>query len=302
MMPRLLTNEFLSMPYDLLKTLPQYLLPKKGLTVFAGCLAGVKNQRIKNFLIQNFIKKYHVNMSEALVEDPCAYPCFNDFFIRHLKPECRPLAKADLISPVDGLVSELGPIVTGQLIQAKGKNYSVQELLACDESTAEQFGQGQFATLYLSPKDYHRVHMPIAGRLLSMNYIPGALFSVQPTTALVIPKLFARNERLVIFFETAIGPMAMVMVGATVVGAIGTAWHGDIKRRKQKVSFDYSKGEKVNVLAQGDEMGYFKLGSTVVLLFAQGQSMQWESSLQAGSALCFGQALGTFFNGTEKRT
>lgn len=278
------------MSYDVLKTVPQYLLPKKGLTAFAGCLADVRIPRVKNHLIGRFIKKYQVNMSEALVEDPKAYACFNDFFIRHLKPECRPLAAADFISPVDGCVSELGPIEAGQLIQAKGKHYSVAELLNCDEDVAAQFSQGQFATLYLSPKDYHRVHMPIDARLVSMNYIPGALFSVQPTTARVVPNLFARNERLAVFFETAIGPMVMVMVGATIVGAIGTSWHGDIKRVKQKVSFDYSQENKL--LRQGDEMGFFKLGSTVVLLFANGQKMHWDAALNAGSALRFGQALG----------
>lgn len=281
------------MPSDLLKTVPQYLLPKKGLTAFAGCMADIKNTRVKNHLIQNFIKKYQVNMSEALIEDPKAYACFNDFFIRHLKPECRPLATADIISPVDGSVSELGSIVAGQLIQAKGKKYSVEELLACDTATAQQFEQGQFATLYLSPKDYHRVHMPVAGRLVSMNYIPGALFSVQPTTARVVPKLFARNERLAVFFDTKMGPMVMVMVGATIVGAIGTSWHGDIKRIKKKIAFDYREATTEQDLAQGEEMGYFKLGSTVVLLFANGQQMQWESSLKAGESIRFGQALGS---------
>jgi phosphatidylserine decarboxylase len=278
---------------DLLKTAPQYLLPKKHLTAFAGRMADVKNTRIKNYLIHNFIKKYQVNMSEALIEDPKAYACFNDFFIRHLKPECRPLAASDIVSPVDGRVSELGPIVAGQLIQAKGKHYSVEDLLACDPATAQQFEQGRFATLYLSPKDYHRVHMPLAGRLISMNYIPGALFSVQPTTARVVPKLFARNERLAVFFETKIGPMVMVMVGATIVGAIGTSWHGELKRIKKNTAFDYRQNQMVSPLAQGEEMGYFKLGSTVVLLFAKGQKMHWEASLKAGESIRFGQAMGS---------
>lgn len=282
------------MPSDLLKTIPHYILPKKGLTFLAGCLAGVKNPRIKNYLIQTFIKKYQVNMQEALIEEPTAYSCFNDFFIRRLKPECRPLAAADILCPVDGLVSELGPIVAGQLIQAKGKNYSVKELLDCDAATAQQFTQGRFATLYLSPKDYHRVHMPVAGRLICMNYIPGTLFSVQPTTARVVPKLFARNERLAVFFDTEIGPMAMVMVGATVVGAIGTSWHGDIKRVKRKLTFTYTQDAAAKALAQAEEMGFFKLGSTVVLLFAEGHKMQWDSGLTAGSPVRFGQGIGRF--------
>lgn len=280
------------MSFDLLKTLPQYVMPKHGLTAFAGCVAGVKNPRVKNYIIQRFIDKYQVNMSEALIEDPKAYACFNDFFIRHLKPECRPLAQADIISPVDGCVSEIGMINEGQLIQAKGRYYSVEELLACDKAMANQFVQGQFATLYLSPKDYHRVHMPIEAELRSMTYIPGALFSVQPTTARVVPELFARNERLAVFFETKLGPMVMVLVGATIVGAIGTSWHGDLKRGRKKISFDYTQESMHKLMAQGDEMGFFKLGSTVVLLFANGKQMQWNGNLKAGSAIRFGEAIG----------
>lgn len=280
------------MANDFLKTVPQYLLPKRGLTAFAGCMAEVRNPKIKNLLIEQFIKKYKVNMSEALIEDPKAYSCFNDFFIRRLKPESRPLACADIISPVDGYVSEIGPIIEGQLIQAKGKNYTVNELLGTTKNTNPRFDQGQFATLYLSPKDYHRVHMPMTGTLTSMNYIPGALFSVQPTTARVIPKLFARNERLVVHFETEVGPMIMVFVGATVVGAIGTTWHGDIKRIKNSIAFDYTKDQAPQLFKQGDEIGYFKLGSTVVLLFAKGASMQWNASLSAGKPIQFGQELG----------
>jgi len=280
------------MSQDLLKTLPQYLIPQHGLTVLAGCFANVKNTRVKNYLIQHFINKYQVNMSEALVEDPGAYANFNDFFIRHLKPECRPIVQADIISPVDGCVSEIGRIEEGQLIQAKGHRYAVEELLACDKETAKQFVNGQFATLYLSPKDYHRVHMPMDAELISMTYIPGALFSVQPTTVRVVPKLFARNERLAVFFSTQAGPMVMVMVGATIVGAIGTSWHGDVTRTKKTVHFDYKLSSINKTLAQGDEMGYFKLGSTVVLLFANGKNVHWNKNLQAGSELRFGAALG----------
>lgn len=284
----LLVNSFMSI--DLIKTIPHYLLPKQSLTTLAGCIAQVTHVPTKNYIINTFIKKYGVDMSEALIEEPTAYACFNDFFIRHLKPECRPLAAAEIISPVDGQLSELGPIIQGQIIQAKGRDYSVQELLACDAERAAIFNAGQFATLYLSPKDYHRVHMPIAAELVSMTYIPGALFSVQPTTARVVPKLFARNERLAVFFETKFGPMAMVMVGATIVGAIGTSWHGDLLRTKKITSYDYANNPLS--LAQGDEMGYFKLGSTVVLMFANGQNLKWDASLTAGSAIRFGQAIG----------
>ncbi|HDV5710468.1 TPA: phosphatidylserine decarboxylase [Legionella pneumophila] len=276
---------------DVLKTLPQYLIPKHGITALAGYFADVKNPRLKNFLIRNFIRKFDVDMSEALIEDPKSYDCFNDFFIRHLKPECRPLSQSDVICPVDGCISEIGKIERGQLLQAKGKYYSVQELLACDGQLAEQFVQGQFATLYLSPKDYHRVHMPIDAELVSMTYIPGALFSVQPATTRVVPKLFARNERLAIFFKTKIGPMVMVMVGATIVGAIGTSWHGDVKRSKKLERFDYSEQFPDKIISQGSEMGYFKLGSTVVLLFANGEKIQWDKELLAGSKIQLGKPM-----------
>ncbi|CAM2732823.1 TPA: phosphatidylserine decarboxylase [Legionella pneumophila] len=276
---------------DVLKTLPQYLIPKHGITALAGYFADVKSPRLKNFLIRNFIRKFDVDMSEALIEDPKSYDCFNDFFIRHLKPECRPLSQSDVICPVDGCISEIGKIERGQLLQAKGKYYSVQELLACDGQLAEQFVQGQFATLYLSPKDYHRVHMPIDAELVSMTYIPGALFSVQPATTRVIPKLFARNERLAIFFKTKIGPMVMVMVGATIVGAIGTSWHGDVKRSKKLERFDYSEQFSDKIMSQGSEMGYFKLGSTVVLLFANGEKIQWDKELLAGSKIQLGKPM-----------
>ncbi|KTD44888.1 archaetidylserine decarboxylase [Legionella quateirensis] len=279
------------MSFDLLKTAPQYIIPKQGLTCFAGFVANVRNVAIKNYIIQRFINKYQVNMSEALIEDPTAYSCFNEFFIRHLKPECRPLAVADIVSPVDGCVSEIGAINQGTLIQAKGRYYSVQELLACNRDKANEFAQGRFATLYLSPKDYHRVHMPIDAELTSMTYIPGALFSVQPTTARVIPKLFARNERLAIFFNTKAGPMAMVMVGAAIVGAIGTSWHGEIQRGKKMIHFDYSEADFKKSYAQGEEMGYFKLGSTVVLLFANGEQIAWDKSLKAESIVRFGQSM-----------
>ncbi|MFI4919427.1 MAG: archaetidylserine decarboxylase [Legionellales bacterium] len=273
---------------DFIKTVPQYIIPQHGLTALAGCLSNVKNNSVKNYIIQRFINKYQVNMSEALIEDPCAFANFNDFFTRQLKPECRPMAQAGIISPVDGCVSELGVISAGQLVQAKGKDYSVAELLACTDEVAQQFVQGQFATLYLSPKDYHRVHMPMDAQLISMTYVPGALFSVQPTTARVVPKLFARNERLVVFFETKVGPMVMVLVGATLVGAIGTSWHGDLTRAKASTTYNYAH----HLLKQGDEMGYFKLGSTVILLFANGEKVQWREELAAGSTVRFGQAIG----------
>lgn len=277
---------------DYWKTLPQYLAPKRALTDFGGFMAEVKTPAIKNHLIQRFIVKYGVNMSEALEENPLNYACFNDFFIRHLKPESRVLANAGIISPVDGVVSEIGNIEKGQILQAKGRHYTVNSLLACDTQVAQQFINGRFATLYLSPKDYHRIHMPMDGTLLNMIYVPGKFFSVQPTTARVVPQLFARNERLVIFFETAIGLMAVVLVGAAIVGAIGTSWHGDIKRSKNLRHFDYLKSDHPVELKKGDELGYFKLGSTVVLLFENGEKMDWNKTIQSGDPIKFGQAFG----------
>ncbi|MGQ3889098.1 archaetidylserine decarboxylase [Legionella sp. CNM-1927-20] len=275
---------------DYLKTLPQYFTPKHALTNFAGLLAGVKIPVVKNHLIRRFVQKYDIVMSDACEENPLNYACFNDFFIRQLKPEKRPLAAADIVSPVDGVISELGEINKGQILQAKGRYYTVDEFLACDKDLSDKFIAGRFATLYLSPRDYHRVHMPLTATLLNMVYIPGKLFSVQPTTARVVPKLFARNERLVTFYDTEVGLMAMVLVGATIVGAIGTSWHGELSRAKREQHFDYRNSPKI--LNKGDEMGYFKLGSTVVLLFANGQQIHWLDTLKAGDTIQYGQALG----------
>lgn len=280
---------------DYIKTIPHYLLPKYSLTAFAGFCANVKIPWIKNYLIRNFIRDYKVNMSEALAERPEDYACFNDFFIRHLKPGCRPIANAAVVSPVDGCVSEIGAIQQGMLLQAKKHYYTVQDLLACEPEFSAQFEHGRFATLYLSPKDYHRVHMPITGTLSHMIHVPGKLFSVQPLTSRTIPQLFARNERLVMFFDTELGLMAMVMVGATVVGAIGTSWQGDLTRPKTSQIIDYTQDQSGSKrLQQGDEVGYFKLGSTVILLFADGQRVQWSSELQAGKTVCLGQGIGRF--------
>lgn len=280
--------------HDYLKTLLQYLAPKGLLTRFAGFMANIRIPAVKNHLISRFVRNYNVNMEEACEENPLAYPCFNDFFIRHLKPEKRPLSSADIVSPVDGALSELGPINDGQIVQAKGRYYTVNELLACDPERARLFSNGQFATLYLSPRDYHRIHMPVRGTLKDTIYVPGRLFSVQPSTARTVPRLFARNERLVTFFDTEAGLMAMVLVGATIVGSIGTSWQGDIKRSSILQHSDYSGKEQQPVtLAKGDEMGYFKLGSTVVLLFANGQQVDWQKDLCAGDSIRFGERLGS---------
>jgi phosphatidylserine decarboxylase len=269
---------------DYLKVLPHYLLPKKALTLLAGVLADIESPAVKNYLIRSFIHKYGIDMSEAREENFENYACFNDFFIRQLKPECRQMSSAGIISPVDGSISEIGDIHSGMLLQAKNRYYSVEDLLACDPSISAKFDKGRFVTLYLSPKDYHRVHMPIQATLNQMIHIPGKLFSVQPMTTRMIPRLFAQNERLVVLFNTKIGLMAMVMVGATIVGSIGTSWHGDVIRCKESQSLDYTRCQMKPIsLQQGAEMGHFKLGSTVILLFAEGGRLRWQPELKAGS-------------------
>ncbi len=256
--------------------LPQYLLPKKALTLFAGLVAGGRYGRFTTWLIRDFIRRYGVDMNEALESNPAAYATFNEFFTRALKPSVRPLADADWICPVDGAISQFGAIERDQIFQAKGHHYSTTALLGGDAALAAQFENGHFATLYLSPRDYHRIHMPCAGTLTRMVYVPGDLFSVNPTTARGVPGLFARNERVVCIFDTAYGPLALVLVGATIVGSMATVWHGQINppRRPTVMEWLYQdRGEDRAVeLAQGAEMGRFLLGSTVVLLWpGQGQ-------------------------------
>jgi phosphatidylserine decarboxylase len=271
----------------------QYTAPKKMLTALAGVLANIKMIKIKNHLIRRFIQNYDVVMSEAVREHVEDYVNFNDFFTRYLKPGSRPIADADVISPVDGCVSEIGQIQQGQLLQAKGRYYSVDELLACDEQKSAPFQRGSFATLYLSPRDYHRVHMPIAGTLQDMIHVPGALFSVQPDTVRHIPRLFARNERVVLLFDTALGPMAVVLVGATIVGKIGTCWQGDLPRVKKTTDFkNMLPALAERSLQQADEVGYFKLGSTAIILFSEHSKIEWTPELKAGVRVRLGEALG----------
>lgn len=283
------------MEKDYYKAIQQYIAPKYGLSLYAGFWANLKIKKTKNRLINNFIEKYKVNMQEAVRENVDDYSCFNDFFTRHLKPECRPIASSGLISPVDGFVSEFGDINQGQLIQAKGKYYSAQELLAADTKLAAKFNNGCFATLYLSPKDYHRIHMPMSGTLQDMTYVPGKLFSVQPATVNMIPRLFARNERVVTIFETDIGTMAMVLVGAVIVGSIGTSWHGDLKRSRKIKKFTYTKQDTPQIILQkAAEMGYFKLGSTVILLFSDKSKVQWLETLKPKQSIKFGEKIANF--------
>ena len=252
--------------------LPQYILPKRAMTERAGTIASMQGGTLTTAMIRSFVRRYGVDMSEALNPDIASYTTFNDFFTRALKPGARPLANADLICPVDGAISQFGAMDRNQIMQAKGHHYLTTELVGGDEALASEFDHGSFATLYLSPKDYHRVHMPCEGRLMRMIHIPGDLFSVNPTTARGVPGLFARNERVVCVFETPTrGPFVLVLVGATIVGSVGTVWHGIVTPPRWREARQWDYGDQSIVLRKGDEMGRFQLGSTVVLLFRKGE-------------------------------
>jgi len=252
---------------DRLPVLPQYLFPKQALTSFAGWVAGKERGSVTTWIIRRFVAKYGVDMGEALTSDIGSYRSFNDFFTRALKPGARPIAAADLVSPVDGAISQFGAIEGDQIFQAKGHRYSTTALVGGDAALAARFAHGSFATLYLSPKDYHRIHMPCDGRLLRMIYVPGDLFSVNPTTARGVPGLFARNERVVCVFETAHGPFVLALVGATIVGSMATVWHGVVNPPRGGEVREWRYDDQQIVLRQGEEMGRFLLGSTVVMLF-----------------------------------
>ena len=255
---------------DRLKVLIQHLLPKQRLTVLAGRIAGAQGGRVTTRLIRWFVAKYGVDMNEAADPDLGSYRSFNEFFTRPLKPGARPLAAADFICPVDGAISQFGDIDDHHILQAKGHRFTTTELVGGDPALAGQFRHGSFANLYLSPKDYHRLHMPCDGRLDRMIYVPGALFSVNPVTARGVPNLFARNERVVCVFESAEhGPFAMVLVGATIVGSIATAWHGAVNPKRTGRLAEWRYADREIVLAKGEEMGRFLLGSTIVMLFRQ---------------------------------
>lgn len=248
--------------------LPQYLLPKQGLTRFAGMVAGHKGGTYTTTLIRWFVEKYGVNMEEAANSDIASYSSFNEFFTRPLRPGARPLAKADFVCPVDGAISQFGDIDDHQIFQAKGHNFSTTALVGGDAELAAQFQHGSFANLYLSPKDYHRLHMPCDGRLTRMIYVPGALFSVNPTTARGIPNLFARNERVVCVFESKEhGTFVSVLVGATIVGSMATTWHGLVNPPRSAEVREWRYDDQKIVLKKGEEMGRFLLGSTIVMLF-----------------------------------
>lgn len=275
---------------DRFAVLPQYLLPKQALTTLMGRLASLQGGSLTTAVIRRFVARYKVNMSEAANPDVASYATFNDFFTRELRAGVRPLADAKTICPVDGAISQLGPIAEDQIFQAKGHHYSTSALLGGDVELARPFTNGSFATIYLSPRDYHRIHMPCEGVLTRMIHVPGDLFSVNPTTARGVPGLFARNERVVCMFDTPLGRMALVLVGATIVGSMATVWHGQVNppRPGQIRSWDY--GDKSISLAKGDEMGRFLLGSTVVLLFEPG-AVEFEKDWIAARPVRLGEAM-----------
>ena len=277
--------------FDRLAVLPQYLLPKKLVTQLAGRFASAELGGVTQAAISRFVAHYGVDMSEAAEPDITRYASFNDFFTRALRAGARPLADADYVCPVDGAISQFGAIERDQIFQAKGHHYSTCALLAGDAALAAEFENGQFATIYLSPKDYHRIHMPCAGRLQRMVYVPGDLFSVNPTTARAVPGLFARNERVVSLFDTARGPFVLVLVGATIVGSMATVWHGVVNppRPGEIKRWDYA--DKPVELAKGAEMGRFLLGSTVVLLWPKG-TLKFNPDWTPGGAVRMGQMMG----------
>lgn len=303
--------------------LPQYLLPKHALTEFAGRVARREGGRWTTWLIETFIRRYGVDMSEALEADPSAYPTFNAFFTRALRAGARPLADGDWICPVDGAISQFGPIEDGRLVQAKGHRYSVTQLLGGDRPLAETLSNGSFATLYLAPKDYHRVHMPRAGALVSMRYVPGELFSVNPTTARGVRGLFARNERVICRFADPAsreGDFVLVLVGATIVGSVETCWHGVVapprtptirtwiypvptqpgpfpddeegkaEARRAGLAPGAGAGSPVQ-LGRGEEMGRFALGSTVIVLMPAAAGRRFAPRWAEGESVRMGELM-----------
>ncbi len=271
----------------------QYLLPQHALSRIAGWIASTEIHWIKNNFIQWFIKRYDVDMSIAAEPNSEAYKNFNDFFTRELAEGQRPIAEEDsaIACPADGCVSQLGDIKHGQIFQAKGHEYSLTELIGGDEETAKQFINGSFATIYLSPKDYHRVHMPFTGTLQSMTHVPGDLFSVNETTANNVPRLFARNERVVALFETDRGPMAVILVGAMIVASIETVWAGLIAPARKQIRTTHYQSTQTITLQKGEEMGRFKLGSTAIVLFGE-DAAKWNDNLTAQSPVTMGEKIG----------
>ena len=267
----------------------QYLLPQHLLSRLVGKLAECRLPWLKNLLIRRFITQYKVDMSEAVESAPEAYANFNAFFTRALKDGARPIADAPVVCPADGAISQLGEVNRGRIFQAKGQDYSLHTLLGDDKALTAEFDGGSFATIYLSPRDYHRVHMPVDGTLRSMTYVPGKLFSVNTTTAENVRSLFARNERAICVFDTEFGPMAMILVGAMIVAGIETVWDGQVAPPPRQLT-TRSYPQEAPTLKKGEEMGRFKLGSTVILLFGK-DKIDWLDKFEALTPTRLGEAL-----------
>jgi phosphatidylserine decarboxylase len=279
---------------DRLAVLPQYLLPKRGLTAAMGLLAGARAGALTHAAIRRFVARYGVDMGEAADPRIASYASFNEFFTRALKAGARPLSGARWICPVDGAISQCGAIDGDRIFQAKGHDYTTRALVGGDAGLAGRFEGGSFATLYLSPKDYHRIHMPCLGALTRMIHVPGDLFSVNPVTARGVPGLFARNERVVCVFDSPYGPFVLVLVGATIVGSMATVWHGVVNPPRPGCVREWNYGEDVVVLEQGAEMGRFLLGSTVVMLFPK-ETIRFQPDWAPARAIRMGEAMGEAF-------
>ncbi len=278
-----------------LATLPQYILPHHFLSVLMSKLTHCEVRWWKNLMIQRIIKWYGVNMQEAACQDINQFKSFNAFFTRELKSGLRPIDSAanSIACPADGAISQIGRIENGQIFQAKGQSFSALELLGGDEKRSAPFLNGQFTTIYLSPKDYHRLHMPMTATLTEMIHIPGRLFSVNTVTAEAVPRLFARNERVVCLYETEIGPMALILVGAIFVSSIETTWHGVVTPPTQKEIRTWHYKDQPLTLQKGEEMGRFNMGSTIIVLFGE-NAVHWNETLSAGQNVRLGQSLGHF--------
>ena len=277
--------------WDKLVTLPQYIIPQHVFSLVMYRATRCEVVWFKNLIISTIIKQYRVNMAEAAEMNLDYYSSFNTFFTRLLRNDVRPISESDIVSPVDGVVSQVGPVTSGQIVQAKGQEYSVLALLGGDDALTSEFVGGQFATIYLSPKDYHRIHMPATGILRKMRYIPGKLFSVSPRTARAVPDLFARNERVAVTFDTDFGPIVMVLVGAIFVGSMETIWAGQITPNYGKVIQQWTyDGDQAITIEKGQEMGRFNMGSTVVMLVGKdvalfNDQVEAEATIQLGNAM-----------------
>lgn len=281
---------------ELFTVTPQYVLPHHALSGLMSGLTHSKNTLWKNLFIKLIIRLYGVNMDEAKVREIDRYASFNDFFTRELNPGVRPIATASdaIACPADGTVSQSGSIENGRIFQAKGHDYSAVELLGGDIERAKAFENGSFATIYLSPKDYHRLHMPLTGTLREMVHIPGRLFSVNTTTVNAVPNLFARNERVVCIFDTEAGPMALVLVGAIFVSSVETVWHGVVTPPSTDSVRAWNYSDHAPILEKGAEMGRFNMGSTIIVLFGKDKTA-WIDDLTAGRPVKLGERIGRCF-------